>query len=218
MFYHTALRTASAIALTAALGVTPAKAADLGEKDESRVGEVGYEDVWTGAYVSGALGYEQASVEDTAAPADLSADGFVSQARLGYDQLVGNRFLLGLYTEGRLNDLSESFGDYSFENDWTWGVGGRAGVVIGNTLIYGTGGWAQRDISISEDGDGFGPDEVGEWFYGGGVELHAGGPFFAGLEVRQHISDDDALSDVGVDEADSLSAMLSVTFKADPFQ
>jgi hypothetical protein len=212
--YHIALRTASAIALAAALGSTPAKAADLGGKDESRLGGVGYEHTWTGAYVSGGVGYEKASLEGFGM--DIGGEGFLGNGRIGYDQQIGS-LLLGAFGEARFNDLSIGLGGPSVESDWSWGFGGRAGVVLGNSLIYGTGGWGRREISFSNCGGSCpGLDDVDEWFYGGGIEVHAGGPFFVGAEVRQHIASDDDLP-TGL-EADSFSGMLSITFKADPFQ
>jgi hypothetical protein len=208
--------------------MVPAQAGGL-PADEGSMKDTGYAapaPMWTGIYIAGGLGYETWSIEDEASPSDLTTEGFFGQARLGYDHQVGNRFLVGVYAEGRLNGISDSFTTspqgttftYDLDSEWAYGLGARAGYLVGDALIYGTGGWARRiSHRISIDGlqqTGLtAPDEADEWFYGAGIEVAAGQGLFVGGEVRQHVSEDDDLEDIGITSADAFSGMLSITYK-----
>ena len=94
---------------------------------------------WTGAYVGGQLGYGNINTDDP----DTEGDGALYGLRAGYDWDFGN------WVAG--TNLQYQGGEIELDNaaklDGLLRLGGRAGYDAGNTLVYGTGGFAKAFTS-----------------------------------------------------------------------
>jgi outer membrane immunogenic protein len=125
---------------------------------------------WTGFYVGVNAGYGWSDDDfDAVDFADDEDDGgFVGGAQVGYNYQIGS-FVVGLEgdiqyadfgREGVFNFVDEDGDIFEGElesSDWFGTVRARAGVALGQALIYGTGGFAFADDSTG-------------WTAGGGLE------------------------------------------------
>lgn len=112
---------------------------------------------------------------------DTSPEGVFGGLQAGYNFEVGSGFLLGLEATVSYGDISDSITDpfsaepddrISADIDWHGTVRGRAGAILGSTLVYGTGGFAWGQANVSMDAPAF-PNESATltgWVAGGGVE------------------------------------------------
>ncbi len=171
-----------------------AEAADLygGYKDPP--GAIGAP-AWQGFYVGGYAGWAWSSI-DAANNAVLltnqgsvpfgssGADGFLGGAQLGYN-VQGGTFVYGVEADfGGLDDGARgSFTDPANTNrvisvkssaGFYGDVTGRAGLLLGNALIYGKGGFAffTGNVRVTDAFDGINQDSgtFTGWTVGGGVE------------------------------------------------
>ena len=107
---------------------------------------------WAGPYIGGTVGYEWGSVEG------------------GFNWQHGN-FVYGGEADFNLSGAEDTFAPWQFSNPWFGTVRGRAGVAVGNVLIYGTAGLAYGELTadtagnLSESHTSFG------WVAGGGAEV-----------------------------------------------
>src|SRR3989337_2312293 len=123
---------------------------------------------WPGCYVGANAGYGWSDDDnDAVALADEDDDGgFVGGAQVGYNYQIGS-FVVGLEgdiqyadfgREGAFDVNNDGEEDGVFESsDWFGTVRARAGVALGQALIYGTSGFAFADDSTG-------------WTAGGGLE------------------------------------------------
>ena len=123
---------------------------------------------WTGFYAGVNAGYGWSDDDnDSIALADDEDDGgFVGGAQVGYNYQIGS-FVVGLEGDIQYADFGRE-GAFDLDNDgeedgvfessdWFGTVRARAGVALGQALIYGTGGFA-----FADDSNG--------WTAGGGLE------------------------------------------------
>jgi len=201
---RTASKMASAIAIAAVLGVTPAGATDLHPDEEAQLRDAGYvENVWQGFYASIGGGYEIVSFDFDMI--DLSGDDFFVNIRGGYDfqrgRLVGGPLIEASWSN---NDI----GTLGVDSAWTYAVGARAGLVFGNTLAYVIAKYDFREF------DGTVGDQEG-LNAGVGVEFHLGGRLFGGVEYTHHFGDD-AFSGMADTSVDAVKARI--IFKGNPLE
>jgi outer membrane immunogenic protein len=149
---------------------------------------------WTGGSVGAQLGYGDAS-----ASGGLEGDGALLGLRAYYDYDFGN-FIVGggLQYDGTNIEVGGS------DVDAITRAGLRAGVDLGESWVYGTGGWAsvQTDDAVVGDSDG--------WFAGVGYERFITTNMTVGAEVLYHEFDE---FDAAGFEADGTSAAVSVNFR-----
>ena len=173
-----------------------ARAADLGGKVAPIAAEPIYDaapSIWQGLYWGGSLGYGWGTSEhyynrnDNHGTARTDLTGGLASLTLGYNYMVTPRFLLGVEGDIGLMDLSADdkviFDGHVWKAEFgsLWGtVRARAGVLLGNSLIYGTGGWAISEVNEVGYGDADGQtahnqDVRSGWVLGAGIE-HAFSP------------------------------------------
>lgn len=120
---------------------------------------------WAGPYLGGTAGYEWGTVSNS----PTKPTGFAGGAEAGYNWQNG-AFVFGGETDINLSAAGESFAASQFSNPWFGTVRGRAGVALGNVLLFGTAGLGYGELSanlggLSEDHTKFG------FAAGGGVEV-----------------------------------------------
>jgi outer membrane immunogenic protein len=151
---------------------------------------------WSGCYVGGGGGWgiskttltvpgvkavadDPATLPDESAPAvpgasldGLGADGGVLGVLGGCDLQMGQVVVGGFanYDWHQDHDVTLTLGTKSWSSgiDEQWAVGGRAGVLVGPSLVYGIAGYTEAKLDIG--------DHTG-WVYGAGVELPLGNGF-----------------------------------------
>jgi outer membrane immunogenic protein len=126
---------------------------------------------WSGCYagVGGGWGVSKTEAEAFGFVIDgLGADGGILSALGGCDLQLG-QVVVGAFGEYSWHhDHTLQFGPLSTSLDESWSVGGRAGVLVGPTLVYGLAGFTRAEFEFG-DHDGI--------VYGGGVELPIGNGF-----------------------------------------
>ena len=119
---------------------------------------------WTGLYVGAVAGgaLQNTIIDDrncnlSCASQNLDGSGFTAGGTLGWNQQFGHG-LLGVEADFNWGNFKGSLTDPSWKtngsaqtSEWEWfsTVRGRAGLVVGNTLIYATGGLAFVDLKAS---------------------------------------------------------------------
>jgi outer membrane immunogenic protein len=166
---------------------------------------------FTGFYLGGMVGYDSFHNDNRAdLPSfdgenggrltGLGSDGIAGGIVAGYNIPLGDRFIIGIEGSGRYSDasghtsVSDTTSDSRIEQGqrWSWGVTGRAGVLVSpRTLLYASGGWGQtrfntRFINTPAGAD---PTEVfndgvtrDAWRVGGGIEAALGGGWTGRLD------------------------------------
>jgi opacity protein-like surface antigen len=150
---------------------------------------------YTGCHVGAVGSYNAATVEDT-----FGAEGYGIAGVAGCDLQV-DRFVVGAWGE---------YGTRTF--DWSgidvdakgWAAGGRAGIVVTNTLLYGLVGYTD----LEAEADYLGSIDLTGIVLGGGAEVDLGRNFFARLEY-QHLD----LETDWDDEATVHSARLGIVYR-----
>jgi outer membrane immunogenic protein len=171
---------------------------------------------WTGCYAGAGIGYGMADINHSTTDAsgvtfdaghDNSAKGWLGVLGSGCDLQIYPRWVVGVTADF---EFSDSKGQYSFncpatagcvvsgysgqiKGPWAWGVGGRAGYLVGPSLLtYWTGGFTQArfdqvNYSDAQTGATTGlvlPAQTYDgWYLGGGIEF-ALGDFVPGLYWR----------------------------------
>jgi outer membrane immunogenic protein len=121
---------------------------------------------WAGPYLGVNLGYEWGSVSNN----PTRPSGVAGGAEGGFNWQHGN-FVYGAEADINLSSADDTFAPWQFSNPWFGTLRGRAGVAIGNVLIYGTAGLAYGELTadtaanLSESHTSFG------WVAGGGAEV-----------------------------------------------
>lgn len=186
------LTAAASVAVLAAPTSSPA--ADLGGQlsTQDMADDYRPRGLWEGLYhgISGGYGWGQSDHnyerDDNHGMASREVEGALASFTLGYNFMVSPALLLGIEADAGVMDLSEDdeviFDGHVWKTQFGpfWGtLRGRAGVVLGGILFYGTGGLAF--MSIDEVGYGDADGQTAEnrnlltgWTMGGGMELALG--------------------------------------------
>ncbi|MGO9174201.1 MAG: outer membrane protein [Rhodomicrobium sp.] len=150
--------------------------------------------LWQGFYIGGSVGWASSSVNaannailldssGTVPFSSLSASGVFGGAQLGYNVQAGN-FVYGIEidlggldagTSGTFADPGSKRVIYVSSGAGFYGdVTGRAGLTLGNALIYAKGGFAffNGDVHVADPFDSIGQNSgtFTGWTVGGGVE------------------------------------------------
>lgn len=158
---------------------------------------------WSGVYVGAGVGYGASNTN-----VDIGATGFGSVAvidglgasgaaltlTIGAD-LKFDRFLIGAFLDWTRHDQDWSISSslipggtlarMEFDNQWT--IGGRAGVVLGSSLVYGLVGYTTlhtSDLAVPAAALTVGVPDFKGWSLGGGIEMALGNGLFLGAEYR----------------------------------
>ena len=121
---------------------------------------------WVGPYLGGTLGYEWGNVSNN----PTNPSGVAGGVEGGFNWQHGN-FVYGAEADFDLSGAEDTFAPWQFSNPWFGTLRGRAGVAVGNVLIYGTAGLAYGELTadtagnLSESHTSFG------WTAGGGAEV-----------------------------------------------
>lgn len=199
-----ALATTAAIVASLFAIVSKAEAADLGGEYRDKPRPLAmvspppsYRDgdapIWNGLYWGGSIGYGWGESEhyydrgDNHGSATNDLEGGLASLTIGYNYLVSQGLLVGVEGDLGIMDLSADdkviFDGHVWKSEYGmfWGtIRARAGVLFGDTLLYGTGGWAIAEVNEVGYGDAAGQTAVNEdvrsgWVVGGGLE-HAFSP------------------------------------------
>jgi outer membrane immunogenic protein len=121
---------------------------------------------WAGPYLGGNIGYEWGWVGNNA----TKPSGLAGGLQAGYNWQIG-QFVAGAETDIQAAGASDTVAPWQFSNPWFGTLRGRAGVGLGNVLVYGTAGLAYGELTadsagnLSESHTGLG------WTAGAGVEV-----------------------------------------------
>ena len=121
---------------------------------------------WAGPYLGANLGYEWGNVSNN----PTRPSGIAGGADGGFNWQHGN-FVYGGEADINLSGAEDTFAPWQFSNPWFGTLRGRAGVAVGNVLIYGTAGLAYGELTadtaanLSESHTSYG------WVAGGGAEV-----------------------------------------------
>jgi outer membrane immunogenic protein len=167
--------------LVLAFVVSSGRAADLGIPAPG----IGPVYSWSGLYLGAHGGYGRAT-----APS-MTFEGPVAGGQLGFNFQIANMLLLGLETDASGTNVGGTstitvFGQPATVTSRTYAIGtgrARAGVVLGQFLLYGTGGlgWAANTLKGTVGGLSLTDGRLHTGYsYGGGLEWH----FLPMLTVR----------------------------------
>ena len=121
---------------------------------------------WAGPYLGADLGYEWGKVSNN----PTRPSGLAGGVDAGFNWQHGN-FVYGAEADINFSGAEDTFAPWQFSNPWFGTVRGRAGVAIGNVLVYGTAGLAYGELTadtvanLSESRTSFG------WVAGAGAEV-----------------------------------------------
>ncbi len=135
--------------------------------------------IWQGFYAGLNGGYGWGNNSDSIAFSGSTYDranpqGGFGGGQIGYNFQSGH-LVYGVETDFEGGDISARSSDLSNKEsvDWFGTVRGRLGYAFGNTLIYGTGGFAYGDVHqrAIDNGDLYSNSSAGTgWEAGGGIE------------------------------------------------
>lgn len=121
---------------------------------------------WMGPYLGGTIGYEWGTVSNN----PTQPSGVEGGIEGGYNWQFG-QFVVGGEADLDASGATDTFAPWQFSNPWFGTVRGRAGIAIGNTLVYGTAGLAFGGLTVQTPGNlSQTRDSVG-WTAGAGVEV-----------------------------------------------
>jgi outer membrane immunogenic protein len=121
---------------------------------------------WAGPYLGATVGYEWGDVDNNPTHPSGAAGG----VEAGYNWQFGN-FITGAEADINLSAADDTFAPWQFSNPWFGTVRGRAGVAIGNVLIFGTAGLAYGSLEAQTAGNLSETHTSVGWTAGGGVEV-----------------------------------------------
>lgn len=149
-----------------AIGAGPASAGDIPSAANN----------WNGIFVSASVGYGSADSKAFVEPNsdDYHPDGVTGTVGLGYDIMVRDTLLLGVFGDYTFGELDDGFnlngipGEGTLDN--TWAIGGRIGTIISkDLLVYGTVGYTRTDFTLGSPA-GSATEELDGVFVGAGLE------------------------------------------------
>ncbi|HVJ77246.1 MAG TPA: cellulose biosynthesis protein BcsS [Hyphomicrobium sp.] len=158
---------------------------------------------WTGVYFGAGMGYGHNSSKNNYYDSDGArssksehADGGLVSLLYGYDRQVCDRFVVGVFGDIDLSDITRGSSDdhNALQIDRGWSVGGRAGFLLNDrTLLFATAGYTQAHFQNDgwwdiDNGSsilhGAHSKTFGGYFVGGGLESRLTDNFYLRGEVR----------------------------------
>jgi outer membrane immunogenic protein len=193
------------VAAALMLGVGPAAAEGLPSRGEVSGPEAAGTTNWTGFYIGAGIGggAEVLALGDTAGTTEVGGEGVFGTVVLGYDRLIGPRWVAGMFADFDFSDISgkvfeANVGGFSFDYNYSWSVGARLGTLLNPaTLLYGTAGYTQAEFEFtgllndSRTFDGY--------FVGAGIEAFLRESWTLKLEYRFSDFGEDLLGGANVD-------------------
>jgi outer membrane immunogenic protein len=153
--------------LLAAAGATGAVlAADLPARPYYTAPTPVYASSWAGPYLGATIGYEWGSVTNN----PTRPSGVEGGIEAGYNWQFG-QFVAGAETDISASAASDTFAPWQFSNPWFGTTRARAGVSIGNTLLFGTAGLAYGSLTATTPGNLSQTRTSFGWAAGAGVEV-----------------------------------------------
>lgn len=120
---------------------------------------------WAGPYVGANVGYQWGWVSNN----PTKPSGIAGGVEAGYNWQRG-AFVFGGETDIELSGADDTFAPYQFSSPWFGTLRGRAGVAMGNVLIFGTGGLAYGDLRAETSNLTESHTSIG-WVAGAGIEV-----------------------------------------------
>jgi len=158
---------------------------------------------WTGVYFGAGMGYGHNRSKNNYHDSDgvsssktEHADGGLVSLLYGYDRQVCDRFVVGVFGDIDLSDITRGSSDdhNALQIDRGWSVGGRAGFLLNDrTLLFATAGYTQAHFQNDgwwdiDNGStilhGRHSRVFGGYFVGGGIESRLTDNFYLRGEVR----------------------------------
>jgi outer membrane immunogenic protein len=102
---------------------------------------------WAGPYLGAQIGYEWGTVSNN----PTRPSGAQGGIEAGYNWQIG-QFVAGAEGDLDVSGSGDTFAPWEFSNPWYGTLRGRAGVAIGNTLLYGTAGLAYGELTVQTPG------------------------------------------------------------------
>ncbi|PWW04237.1 outer membrane immunogenic protein [Hoeflea marina] len=150
-----------------------AGAADMIQETGSR----GFE--WSGFYIGAGVGAGAAvhEVDLNFIPASLNGiggEGVYGEVAVGYDHMVTDRFLIGVFANARYGDIKSTVSGFGFSADATldtgYDLGARAGMLLTpTTLGYVLGGYSHQSYDVAAPGFSYDWETAG-FVVGAGLE------------------------------------------------
>ena len=103
---------------------------------------------WMGPYLGANIGYEWGDVSNN----PTKPSGIAGGIEAGYNWQFG-QFVTGIETDIQASAASDTFAPWQFTNPWFGTLRGRAGVAIGNVLVFGTAGLAYGSLTVDSPGN-----------------------------------------------------------------
>lgn len=175
----------AALALMAAF--TAASAADMygSSKDTPITARVN-----SGVYIGGFVGTDMHSVDGTrdGESVTVGLDGYKITGRIGYDHCIASTcsFIIGAYGDVAYSNANTAGATAA----WSYDLGIRAGIPLGGTVLYGTGGFEWDDFKITNGS--YAPSGP---FAGAGVQFDLGNKWAGTVELRRAWVDKSNTSD-----------------------
>jgi outer membrane immunogenic protein len=161
---RTVLGAALAVAMTATMTCT-AMAGDLAPPNYYTA-PAPLASSWAGPYIGATLGYEWGEVSNNPTRPSGVAGGLEG----GFNWQHGN-FVYGGEADIQLSGAEDTFAPWQFSNPWFGTVRGRAGVAIGNVLVFGTAGLAYGSLTATTPGNLSETHTSLGWVAGAGAEI-----------------------------------------------
>lgn len=132
---------------------------------------------WRGFFVSASVGYGfgDSSLQIGNFKSDFDPDGFQGAVGLGYDFMVRDNIVLGVFTDYTFGEQDDKFSlagvGFKSEIDDIWAIGGRAGVLVHkDLLLYGTVGYTSAEQRSSNELGDRDKQHLDGYFVGVGLE------------------------------------------------
>jgi outer membrane immunogenic protein len=103
---------------------------------------------WAGPYLGGQVGYEWGTVSNN----PTHPAGIQGGIEAGYNWQLG-QFVAGGEADLDVSGAQDTVAPWQFSNPWYGTLRGRAGIAIGNTLVYGTAGLAYGELEVQSPGN-----------------------------------------------------------------
>jgi len=158
---------------------------------------------WTGCYAGVAVGMasttNNASIDITGGPSILGIEGLGSNGaqfggQVGCDIQITKQFVVGAWGSYDWHNQEWSISSgliggplATMSIDSTWAIGGRAGVVVNNVLLYGLVGYTQMQtsgVNVPLAATSLAVSDFSGMVFGGGMEMAIGNGLFLTGEYR----------------------------------
>jgi len=121
---------------------------------------------WMGPYLGANIGYEWGDVTHN----PTRPSGIFGGIQAGYNWQFG-QFVAGVETDIQASAANDTFAPWQFSNPWFGTLRGRAGVAIGNVLVFGTAGLAYGSLTVDSPGNLSETRTSLGWAAGAGAEV-----------------------------------------------